>query len=657
MKYRPEIDGLRALAVVPVVIFHASKDLLGGGFVGVDVFFVISGFLITSIILSDINFGKFSLITFYERRVRRIIPALYMMLLALFIVGFVSFDPDHLFAAAKEILATTFFASNILFLRQADYFDSESILKPLLNTWSLSVEEQFYVLFPPLLFVITRYWRRGLEPVLWFLFVVSLAFSIGLQQVNPDANFYLPFGRAWELMTGSLLAVGAVPAIQRPTTRSILALLGVVLIGIAMFTYTDRTSFPGLAAIPPCLGAALFIHCAQNTGVGRLFSMRPFVFIGLISYSLYLWHWPLLSIARYLTLGDLTLPHASGVVVLAVVVAYLSTRFVEKPFRSKALSRNKLFTIGFVATLAVIALCAGTLATHGVVSRANAAPEQAQQIAKESSAFGASPCLVQGSTLPVSGQCRIGDPSRPVNALLLGDSHAGQLAPLFEAEAVRNGLSMARFTKARCLPVVTGRFEPADPIQKGCSAFNAAVLDYIARNSELKMVFLAARWDIYADGTIRAGPASGKWVGDPRSYVAGQLASFAQAMRARGIAVVVFGQAPIPMSDPASCLKAAAFNGRSNAKCLTFDIGRVAAIDREVNASILGQLRGSATVLPLFDLYCAGQRCDAARGGVMLFMDKAHLSAAGALAISARLQQVFDRLRPASAGPGADKGN
>src|SRR5271170_3095038 len=301
-RYRPEIDGLRALAILPVLLFHYRVSPFRGGFVGVDVFFVISGYLITQLIEAERREGRFSIARFYERRVRRIFPALFVMLTAATIAAAFILFPVDLVRYANSLLATAGFAANFEFWREAGYFDVAAAEKPLLHLWSIAVEEQFYLVFPALLLLFQS--RR--VAITLAIFVLSFAFAVWGVIHAPSAAFYLLPGRAWELMLGALLALHAVPFIERRWIREALAVTGIALIAIAVFGYSKDTPFPGAAALLPCLGAALVIYSSVPgiTSASAVLSLPPLVFVGRISYSLYLWHWPLYVFARYFSFRD-----------------------------------------------------------------------------------------------------------------------------------------------------------------------------------------------------------------------------------------------------------------------------------------------------------------------------------------------------------------
>ncbi|MFC3695314.1 acyltransferase family protein, partial [Chenggangzhangella methanolivorans] len=332
MLYRPEIDGLRAVAVLSVLLYHAA-GLVPGGFVGVDVFFVISGYVITKTIAADLAAGSFGLWSFYERRIRRIAPALGVTILATAAASAAILLPIDLEAMGKSAIAAALMVSNMLFWGQAGYFDAAAQAKPLLHTWSLGIEEQFYLIFPLLVAGLWRFARRAVVPVLAVLAAASFAASIWHLPVDPDDVFYLAPYRFWELLIGALIALRPARALE----GSAFAFLGLGLIAGAVLLYDDKTLFPGLAALAPTLGAALAINGArEGMAAARLLAARPLVLVGKISYSLYLVHWPLIVLVEYRQDARLDATEAWLVIAVSLVLAWISWHFVEQPFRAKA---------------------------------------------------------------------------------------------------------------------------------------------------------------------------------------------------------------------------------------------------------------------------------------------------------------------------------
>ncbi|MGD0632505.1 MAG: acyltransferase family protein [Terracidiphilus sp.] len=369
-KYRPDIDGLRAVAVLSVLAFHLGWGRMSGGFVGVDVFFVISGYLISAIVFSEVATSSFSILAFYERRIRRIFPALFGMLIVFSIVASFYLLPTEFVDFAKSLVAASTSSSNFYFWRHSGYFDSPTS-SPLLHTWSLAVEEQFYILFPIFLVVVRRFFPERLRIGVVVLFFASLIASAVMVRIDSVTAFYMPYTRAWELLLGTILSLRMFPRMHSLLMRNVATLSGIGLILYSIVTYNRHTPFPGLAALPPCIGAVLIIGAGEfgPSLVGSVLSWRPFVFIGLISYSLYLWHWPVIilhELGLSVNLQSILAPRYANQlaavrfdmymeIVMSFVLAVLSWRFVERPFRSRPqrVGRRPLFALS-AATMAIL---------------------------------------------------------------------------------------------------------------------------------------------------------------------------------------------------------------------------------------------------------------------------------------------------------------
>ena len=365
MRYRPEIDGLRAIAVAAVILFHAGFALFSGGFVGVDVFFVISGFLITSIIVEELKTGRFSVVRFYERRARRILPALFTVMAACVPFAYSLLSPDDLKDFAQSLAAICLFASNVLFWGESGYFDTQAELKPLLHTWSLAVEEQFYVVFPLLLLAVWRLGRGVLLALISAIAVASLFTSVDEVRNFPSAAFYLLPSRAWQLLVGALASLVAdrwpSAALRQPAVRLASEAFGwggMAMIVMALFLFDEQTPFPGLNAALPTVGTVLvLLGASDRTSVGRMLAWRPLVGLGLISYSAYLWHQPLFAFTKHALLADLPTDLAIVLCAVTIVLACLSWRYVEQPFRDRSLiSRGMVFALSAAGMAAFVGL-------------------------------------------------------------------------------------------------------------------------------------------------------------------------------------------------------------------------------------------------------------------------------------------------------------
>jgi peptidoglycan/LPS O-acetylase OafA/YrhL len=434
--YRPDIDGLRALAVLPVVFYHAGVPGFGGGFVGVDVFFVISGFLITSVIQRSIDQGGFSYATFYERRFRRIFPALFVLLLVTTAVSAIFFEPHDFEKLGESVLAMSLFVSNVFLWRSggpSGYFDNGAATTPLLHTWSLSVEEQFYILFPPALALLNRFFRKRTVAVVAAVGFASFLLSVWGVSHKPQATFYLMPTRAWELFLGALLALGAFPPLNCRLARELLAAVGLGLLSFAVIAFDKSTPFPGPSALLPCLGAFAILYAGAHGGsvINSLLGRQPLLFVGVISYSLYLWHWPVLVMFRYvLAAGHLGAVATGVALATSSVLAVLSFELVESPFRQASfLGRRRVLALAFAASATAAAVGLGIVVDAGVAERFSAPTRDLLALNYARKSDWREEC----GNWKVSAMtyCEIG-PLDKKRLMFWGDSHIQQLWPLVE---------------------------------------------------------------------------------------------------------------------------------------------------------------------------------------------------------------------------------
>ena len=499
LKYRPEIDGLRTIAVLSVFFFHAGSNTFSGGFVGVDVFFVISGFLITSLILSDRHSGKFTIGRFYERRARRILPALLIVLAVCSVCAWFVLLPIDLKHYAESLGSTILFASNFYFKNRTGYFfEGEADISPLLHTWSLAIEEQFYILFPLLLAVVYRYIPRHLRAILAFTGLISLCFSIWWVKIDQDNAFYLLPFRGWELLLGALLATQPVLIFRNKYAGEISGIAGLALILVSVFFYNRHIEFPGLSAVVPCVGTFLIIasNSVNRNLVGRFLSLRPVVFFGLISYPFYLWHWPMIVFLKYQQGQPLAPEQVLVVFILTTVLSVLTFYFIENPVRHRKVLTDKkpLITTAIAISGFMIITGLTTMAFSGFPGRIDANVARFAS-AKEDIDLDTDKCF-QGNNMELLKKdelCRIGNTGKAnVDFILWGDSHADAIYPAIKSMASRSGLQGV-FTGSPACPPMLG----VNRLHEGkfCAKFNAAVVNYIKRK-QIKTVILAARWDV-----------------------------------------------------------------------------------------------------------------------------------------------------------------
>jgi peptidoglycan/LPS O-acetylase OafA/YrhL len=502
MLYRTDIDGLRAVAILPVVLYHAGVPHFAGGFVGVDVFFVISGYLITSLIVSDIALGRFSILDFYQRRAWRILPPLFVMMVFCAVCGLVIYAPDDLKRLGRATLATTLFSSNILFWRSSSYFDRQSDELPLLHTWSLAVEEQFYATYPLYLILIRRLERPWRNTVTLALCLASFTLSVWLARVSEGASFYLAPSRAWELLLGGLLAFGLFPDLTSPRSRQFAGAMGLTIITAAVACYSEHTPYAGFAGLLPTTGALCVIWAGNRRGstVNAWLSRPAVVFIGKISYSLYLWHFPLLAFASYLSITPPSPLVRAAIVALSLALALVSWLLVEQPLRRpRAGVASRLL---FPVPLAVVMLLLGAFGV--AVDRGQGFPGRlsAESRATIVEADDFDPdrvaCAVNPPLVPALDRCRLGAFAEQAPQFVLwGDSHAEAWRPAVDDVARKSGASGIFLGRVACAPLIG--VERVD--EPECTAVNDHIIQFIRSQASIHTVLLAARWGFWSEGS------------------------------------------------------------------------------------------------------------------------------------------------------------
>jgi peptidoglycan/LPS O-acetylase OafA/YrhL len=512
-RYRAEIDGLRAIAVLGVLLYHAELGV-PGGFVGVDVFFVLSGFLIAELLWTDLQRDRWALAGFLERRARRVLPALVVVTLATLVAGWLLLLPDEYAELGRSAAAQAVLGANVWFWHATDYFARPAEQLPLLHTWSLAVEQQFYLIAPFLLLGLHRLRAARAAAALAALAGASFAASvIGVARGAPAAFYLLP-ARLWELLLGAALVL--VPALRLGTSRALREALGwiaLALVVVPAFAYGKTTPFPGVAAVPPCVGTVLLLwaNAPSRTTAGRLLSLPPLVFVGLVSYSLYLWHWPLLAFARASALLPLSTPERAALLGAACVLAVLSWRFVERPFRvRRCASSSRSFAAWTTTSLAVL------LVSGLVIGRSGGFPQRFPDAALEQLAATNDRAFLRSSTIDQLERgelIRFGSAGEHARVALLvwGDSHAMAAMPAFDDLLKERGLAGEAALYVSTAPLLGFVREPPGTSGLGAEAprFNDAVLRRI-REQHIPDVFLIANWAGYR--TDASGPSAAKVV-------------------------------------------------------------------------------------------------------------------------------------------------
>ena len=637
--------------------------MLRGGFVGVDVFFVISGYLITLLLLSDIRRDRFSIANFYRRRARRILPALTALLAATTAAALLLYSPAALADYGARLIGAAFFSANIQFLLEAGYFTPTAQELELLHLWSLAVEEQFYLVFPLLLWAGMRLLPgKGVVGLIVACLALSLIASIVVTHYDPAAAFYLLPTRAWELLIGAVLALRLLPP-PGPRSASLFGITGLALLMAAFLLISESTAFPGVAALLPCGGAALIVHAGEGNRHGiasRLLATRPLVAIGLISYSLYLWHWPLLTIPTQYLGRDLIPLERALAVTAALLLAIASWKFVELPFRTvrgKPQRPRRPLTVAATTVVATAAAGAILVAGNGLPARV---PDRLVRLEKTASEarhyFDTENERTCGRAKSKSACARTGP-----RVILWGDSHALQFAAGIRAEAG----DLVRYGGPGCPPllgVVPIRTPPNQPFDASpgasrrgnlCRDLNKRAFASITSNKGVELVVLGGAWQFFSEG-IDPRTGEGRYLtwgdGGPlstaqsRTILAHSLERTVDGLRARGITVLLLGDVPATREASIRCLARALMFGRSTDACTipADQARRNLAFSTRLIAS-LSQRPGVHSFAPADDL-CGRQTCAVLREGSLVFMDADHITPETARFLAASVRIGKQRL-------------
>ena len=626
--YREDIDWLRAIAVLAVVAFHFEVPGPFGGFVGVDIFFVISGYLITGIIQSEVQSGTFSFARFYERRVRRLLPALYAMVALTAIPSFHYLLTSERQEFFRSVAAVVTFTSNFFFWFQTGYFDHAAVEKPLLHTWSLAVEEQFYLGLPLLLWALLRYARGSriaLPVAIGAMTLASFALGIWLMRTDGSANaFFMSPPRAWEFLVGGIIGIEGFPVLRNVLAQKA-RVVALVLLAIPIFSLRQGPGFPGFNALTPCIGAALFIWSGIGMPTLKRSPYSPLHvarFFGQISYSLYLWHWPLFAFARF-SKSSLVLDPLDKIALFAltVLISYLSWRFVEQPFRKGTLAptRREAFRVAGLTTAALLAASVG-----GIV--ASRTPSDADRVALQLESYNDykyQPLYRFGDCFApvggVFGDACLAFEAGKTNALLWGDSLAAHYFHGLRKTTDPQSLNILQATQAACMPT----FNAAAQGVTGCRNF-AAQMDASLTGSKPDLIILSADWLEYA-----RPPRFDRMIADLRQTIA--------ELNERGIPVVLLGPAVQFRTRLPSMLMRAHLRN-VDAEPSDFVLPDIFALDQKMKTALPADEKFS--YVSVVDAICSAGQCPLTiDGGIPLSWDHAHLTAEGSV-------YVMDRLVP-----------
>jgi peptidoglycan/LPS O-acetylase OafA/YrhL len=670
LKYRPDIDGLRAIAVTTVVAFHAFPQAAPGGFTGVDVFFVISGFLISGLILNGLEDSSFTIRNFYARRIRRILPALTLVLAASLAFGWFALLPDEYQLLGKHAAAAAAFIVNVVFIREAGYFDVAATLKPLLHLWSLSVEEQFYVIWPLLMMTGRRLGIR-LAALLGVALLISFQINIDHVHWDPVGTFFGLPTRLWELGLGGVLAcIIGHPNLERfdaaldrllfasrPGVSRILgqadfkAAFGLVLILVMTFTPINQSLFPGWSAVYPTAGAALVIWAGPRAWVNRVILGNPvFVWVGLISYPLYLWHWPLLSFTRIVEGTEPAIGVTLAAIALAVLLAWLTYRLLERPIRRH--HRGALAPVALVASLAVVAAAGLGIVSYGGMPSRIANLDNIKQFewpqlfdlaeGRNDDLNMSVDCRLELFPSTNVNYCRRTWRDRPIDVALLGDSHANMYFDALSPILAQQGKNLLNAGKGGCVPFfgLEGQaYEQREfPLKTVCGGMMTEVLNFVLANPSITTVILTSRDPFYRLPMAQNEKDLAR-LGDPTSD--SFMAKYAQAMRdtlgrleTAGKKVIFAFDVPGLDFDPKGCVNLRPLRLASEDTRATCAIPRSQFEARTAFfRSIVGPILKDFPKVRVFDpsrYLCDKEYCWAMKDGKMLYRDDNHVSLGGA---------------------------
>lgn len=656
LAYRPEIDGLRAIAVLPVLFFHSGLGSTGG-FVGVDVFFVISGYLIGSLVLSEIESGTFRMVTFWERRIRRLFPALAVVILGCLVAGAVLLVPQHFAELGQSVIAQPLLCSNFYFWKQSGYFETASEFQPLLHTWSLAVEEQFYLFFPPIFMLLLRGGRLVASAGIICFLIASFVWSIYGTAHYPSLAFFLIPSRIWELDIGVLLALWPKGRSPLPLRDEIFSWGGLLLILGSVFFYDVNTPFPGAAALAPCWGTAMVIYgnSAGLTSSGIILSRRPFVFIGKISYSLYLIHWPVIVFLKYAWIKALPPFYLSGSLVVSFLLACLSWKYVETPFRKKKFLPVRWHLFFMSGILAALFVGIGSLLYLSKGLPARFTPE-ISQFEKEPNQMpgvqGLNQFLQTGELSMIGKKV---EPESPMQLVLWGDSHAMSLMPVLDVLGKEHGIGIYTATEPGTVPIAgTHR---ADAGRNGLDA-GTPVLEFVLNHKQIKNVLMTARWSIYVFGEpnedldliVCDSQTESRSPQQAREVFVRNLRRTVARLRDGGVAVWIMRDVALqPRSVPETLAQTASRGMDLNSFAQDASVQKLEG--KEINQLIDQAIQGlGAQVLDPIPLFVGPSGIYLmAKDGKALYNDRHHLTRFGSMQLRPLFEPVFDGIQTESA--------
>ena len=653
--HRPELDGLRAIAVLSVLFFHADLGVAPGGYVGVDVFFVISGFLISKLIAAEIDNGTFSLLRFYERRIRRLFPALFAMLFAAILVGAVVLLPQDFAYMSRNAFGAASFVSNIAYWTQTGYFEGDAKVRVLLHTWSLAVEEQFYIVFPVFLMAVIGRCPKYLRAIIAVVAALSFGLCVWVTSVDQSSAFYLTPFRIWEFLLGAMLATA--PDLRNAHTglKSWAGIAGLILIFGSILLFDELTVFPGAVVLAPCLGTVLLIWSGKNSPTGALLSSYPLQFLGQISYSVYLWHWPIFVYVNYAVIGKLNLFQNSALAALSIGIGYLSWRYIELPFRKPYTDTSQKSVFAIAVGAIVLVSCSSALIyfNDGIPERFG---DNTVKLASYEKSMNpeSDMCGKVELQLAFRSKCTIGNVDT-ATTILWGDSHAGALFGALEQVSKDNGEGIIYGASPQCPPLLDAGTSTE------CIEGNRRRLDYILAHDEIKTVILGARWSLYLEGRFVSGGEAETNSGAPhliapdgnpyplfsdtaRHHFRDGIRNLVQMLMANGKHVILVYPVPETGYNIPQTLAILSRTGQDPA---AFTISRDVYVERQWRAiRILEDLGHHKLLTRIYPdrVFCPNTRCMTVSNGSPLYFDSHHLSIPGAMMLERPIKIALARV-------------
>jgi len=644
--YRPDIDGIRAVAILSVVLYHAGAAHITGGFTGVDIFFVISGYLIGGHIVSELDSNTFSFLSFYKRRAKRILPAFYAVMLFTLVTALFLLSPGEARDLGRYAFAATLSGSNVFFWAYSNYFSPDASFHPLLMTWSLGVEEQFYFVVPVILLLLMRLRRSLLLPVVLALCVLSFVLASVELHSYPSNVFFLFPERSWELGLGVALAIAELthkPLTLPKSLANFISLAGLLLMFAPMLLLNAASAFPGAAALPSVLGTAMLLAVPTSWINRRLLSLSPLVFLGKISYSWYLWHWPLLAYARVAT-GSSKLPPIAAAIIIAVslLAAILSYYLIEQPFRRSTHPSRPLLIRYAIASSLLLLPCAYLWLSGGVSQRF----PQLAAVDHEARLAAADPCLARHAKINLAPPCYNAADARSSIALW-GDSHSSALEPGLTSIANAQDYQLLRLAHAACLPLIdAANYRHTFPLgARQCLDFNRQILTLLQSDPHVHTVILAGRWtDMFSTEAQADGFLTNTRIpfatATANTLFQQSLSATIRALQSSGKQVIVLDDVPSFNFDPLMLYRTTHISARHFLATLIApqpDPGTAPSADTSTAVLATAELQTTLAAFPSVPLIDLASRlcsvpnnCIYRNNDTLLYSDPQHLTPAGA---------------------------